>query len=63
LRNDPDGAQGEDEMEIQEFKGPGRVTIDLVKPKKPDPFWRILLRIWLYFFIIAGVLKLLSVFA
>jgi hypothetical protein len=47
--------------EYEVIKGPGRVTVELIKPTKPKPFWAILGRLWLYFFLVIGVLKLLSV--
>lgn len=42
------------------FTGPGKVTIELTPPKKNPPFWPKLLRFALFYFVIIGALKLLS---
>jgi hypothetical protein len=47
-------------MEQEVVRSPGRITIELTRPKKPTPVWRQLLRIWLIYFIVVGGLKLLS---
>lgn len=46
-------------MEQEVIKSPGRITIELVRPKKQHPL-RGLLRIWGIYFIVVGGLKLLS---
>jgi hypothetical protein len=47
-------------MEEQVIRSPGRITIELTRPKKTTPLWRQLLRIGVIYFIVVGGLKLLS---
>jgi len=40
--------------------GPGKVTIELAPPKKSDPWWKILVPLWKWYFFVVITLKVLS---